>query len=465
MGLAAASGRGVEVASVAIALLFVGAAIALYRADPIKALFGLWIVVIINTPASAVVGYSSTRGEAIRQGDELLVLLFAGMTLLRLLRSAAAPPPLRYLVITVGVACFGIVSAVLHSVPVHVAGTGAWLGLKFWVMVWVTLALPWTRSDIPRVYAMLTRVGGAVAGIGLIDYVTHGAVSRSLHTAVSYNAAGTYRANAEQSILATPGEYSLFMSLLFAVALSRLAVSRDKKDAVFVILFAVSAILSLRLKGVLSLGMVLLIVAVVESAYSPRNVAVILAVAMLLGAAVYSLEKSVISKQVTTYTSAEATPRAKLYAVSQRIAARDFPFGVGFGRYASYPSRLYYSPVYREYGLNVVWGLSPSYPKFIDDTSWPSVIGETGYGGFAVYVVGLLILVAALLRALRRAVDMPVRWVPLAALCALGVLMVDSLGDPTLFDWVATTSFALVLGPALMPTLTSRSGDASLSSS
>ena len=129
---------------------------------------------------------------------------------------------------------------------------------------------------------------------------------------------------------------------------------------------------------------------------------------------------------------------------------------MGFGRFASYPSRIDYSPVYREYGLNVVWGLSPKYPKFIDDTSWPSVIGETGYGGFAIYVAGLIILVGAIIQRLRTTAG-PARWIPLAALSALGVLLVDSLGDPTLFDWFATTAFAMILGPAMISTSRSAS--------
>jgi hypothetical protein len=449
MGAFAAAGDGMVVATALVGLIVVGAAVALYRKDPVLALIWFWFVALFNAPVSAAVGYSTSRGEAIRQGDEILVVLFVLLTLGRLLRSTERLPSVRYVVVAVGVACFGVVGAIMHGVPLRVTAVGAWLGLKLWIMVAITLVLPWTEDDAKRIYSVITKVGVPVAVLGFVDYATHGDVSRSLHTAVSYGTLNGYRANAVQSVLATPGEYSLFMSLLFALTVSRLTASRSWDDLALVLLFAASAILSLRLKGVLSLAAVLLIVVAAQTAYNPRIAASVLLIGIILVLAVYSVEKSVITKQVSTYSSLETTPRAKLYSTSELIAKKDFPFGVGFGRFASYPSRLYYSPVYQEYGLNVVFGLSPSYPKFIDDTSWPSVIGETGYGGFAIYLIGLLMLLGAIVRALQRASSTK-KWLPLAALCAFSVLLVDSLGDPTLFDWAATTTFALILGPALV---------------
>jgi hypothetical protein len=49
------------------------------------------------------------------------------------------------------------------------------------------------------------------------------------------------------------------------------------------------------------------------------------------------------------------------------------------------------------------------------------------------------------------------RWIPLAALCALAVIVIDSLGASTLFDWIPATTFALILGPALIATRPTRS--------
>lgn len=215
--------------------------------------------------------------------------------------------------------------------------------------------------------------------------------------------------------------------------------------------FAGSVMLSLRLKGALSLAAVVVIVALVQGFANNRGGALILLIGVLLLGGVYSVEGNIIEKQVATYTSSEGAAREKLYATGAQIATEDFPLGAGFGRFATYASRLYYSPVYQQYGLNEVWGLSKEFPNFIDDTSWPGVIGETGWGGLTIYLLGLMSLVVAIVRCMRT-VAQPVRWAPLAALCAVAVLLVDSLGDPTLFDWLALTGFALILGPALIGT-------------
>jgi hypothetical protein len=59
------------------------------------------------------------------------------------------------------------------------------------------------------------------------------------------------------------------------------------------------------------------------------------------------------------------------------------------------------------------------------------------------------VLLIALFRRLRAFPD-PVKWAPLAALCALVVILVDSLGGPTLFGWVPTIGFAMVFGPVMV---------------
>jgi hypothetical protein len=64
-------------------------------------------------------------------------------------------------------------------------------------------------------------------------------------------------------------------------------------------------------------------------------------------------------------------------------------------------------------------------------------------------VLGLLVLIAAMVRRLRSTAAR-LKWAPLGALCAMAVLLVDSLGDPTLFSWLATTTFVLILGPTLI---------------
>lgn len=449
VGMAGATSYGTLIVGATVGLIICGAGVAVYVRDPILALIGLWVFEVFNGSLSAAVGYESSAGQAIRQADEILVLLFLVLTAWRAVRTGTRMPPIRFILPGVGIALFGVLAAIFHSVPLSVTLVGAWLGLKFWVMVCFTLLLPWTIEDLTRVYAAMAKVGVFVAAFGLVDYVTHGVVSHALHTSI-YEAKG-YRGEAVGSIFPHPGEYSLFMSLLFALTFTRFGVGRRRSDLMLALIFAGSVLLSLRLKGFLSLAAVVIIVALALNTASNRGSITVLLAGALLLVGVYSVEGNVVAKQISTYTSSETTARGRLYATGGLIARENFPLGVGFGRFASYPSRIYYSPVYYQYGLGSVYGLAPKGPDFIDDTSWPTVIGETGFGGFLIYIVGIIVLILSLVSRLRATAG-TLKWVPLAALCAMAVILVNSLGGPTLFDWLATTSFAMIFGPAMLVT-------------
>jgi hypothetical protein len=450
LGVIAATKYGVLALVAIMALAFFGVAIVAYIRDPILAFLGLWLFTVFNPSISAAFGYFSSAGSAIRQADEILVVLFVGLTIGRAIRTNTRIPPLRFILPGVGVAVFGLVSALLHHVPLTITALGAWLGLKLWIMLVVTLLLPWKPSDLHRLYLVFTRVGLFVAVLGLLDYVTHAAISRALHTSIYNFEAEAFRGEAVHSIFPNPGEYSLFMSVLFALTYTRFASKHNKADLVLALLFAGSVLLSLRLKGFLSLAAVVLIVALVQAFASNRGSVVVLLLSGLIFIGAYTVEGSVITQLVTKYTSTtKISPRSRLYSAGSQIADDNFPLGVGFGRFGSYPSRIYYSPVYDQYGLSGIYGLSRAYPDFIDDTTWPSVMAETGYAGLAVYLSGVIVLLLALVHRLRTAPE-DAKWIVLSALCVMAVLLVTSTGQGVLFDWLAITSVALVLGPALV---------------
>ena len=83
----------------------------------------------------------------------------------------------------------------------------------------------------------------------------------------------------------------------------------------------------------------------------------------------------------------QVQPRTALYVGAVAIARDHFPLGAGLGRWGSYMSRLHYSPLYAQYGVDMISGLSPSNRDSIDDTFWPSVLGEAGILGLAAFAV------------------------------------------------------------------------------
>jgi hypothetical protein len=122
--------------------------------------------------------------------------------------------------------------------------------------------------------------------------------------------------------------------------------------------------------------------------------------------------------------------RIALYEGSIEIARDHFPLGVGLGRYGSWLSRIHYSDVYRQYGLDEVYGLSQENPQFITDTFWPQILGETGFIGLVAYGVFLGWLGLRLIQLARRQ-DVPPagRAVVLAAGMVFAQTLVESLAS------------------------------------
>lgn len=112
-------------------------------------------------------------------------------------------------------------------------------------------------------------------------------------------------------------------------------------------------------------------------------------------------------------------PRVLLYTTSLTIARDYFPLGAGLGRYDSPLSRDpdSFSPLYRRYGLDHIWGLTPHYAAYITDTYWPHILGEIGVFGLIGYGLFIAALGFRLWRATRQLVE------PFTHAFALGALM------------------------------------------
>ena len=80
------------------------------------------------------------------------------------------------------------------------------------------------------------------------------------------------------------------------------------------------------------------------------------------------------------------TPQTILYQASLKVW-QDFPvFGSGLASFATYASGLYYSPLYAEYGLHTVSGLSPQAWRSVCDTYYPSLV-QFGLTGTVLYLL------------------------------------------------------------------------------
>ncbi len=92
------------------------------------------------------------------------------------------------------------------------------------------------------------------------------------------------------------------------------------------------------------------------------------------------------------YIDVEGSARKALNETCFKIAVDYFPVGTGFATYGSYFSAVSYSPIYQEYGINVIYGLEYGNTWFVSDTFWPMIIGQFGIIGTSSYLLMLAIV-------------------------------------------------------------------------
>ncbi|GAA0855807.1 hypothetical protein GCM10008916_02820 [Clostridium nitritogenes] len=82
--------------------------------------------------------------------------------------------------------------------------------------------------------------------------------------------------------------------------------------------------------------------------------------------------------------------RPALYIIGLKILIDYFPFGTGFCSFGSSLSGKYYSPVYAQYGINNVSGLTIDNYAYMADSFWPYIVGQFGLSGLIIYLLMLL---------------------------------------------------------------------------
>lgn len=435
-------------ASVLAALLGV-AALAFAFTRPVAAVLSAWVLLVLQAVAAGLAGAVSDRvGTMVSHIDEVtLATLVIALSLRRFagVTPQATAKPHRLMVWSVcGFVGLGLLSSFLAG-PGPQTVLGLWYALKFWLVLWLSLCVPWTKADIERAFRLTTVVGLFVAFCGVIDFVAPGPLRAILHT--GGGPIRSFRAGAVQSVFAQPGAFAEFMSLVFALSAAHYVLTRKRASLLSAGAFLLMSLLSLRLKSVLVPLAVLIVLVTWRSAGVRRRAVPVTLFVLVCFIVALPLYGSAIAGQAQKFTSsAGETPRGKLYTVGADVAVQRFPLGAGFGRYGEYAATYRYSPIYQQHGFQFIYGLSPTRSQQLTDTSWPAVYGETGMLGMGFYGLGIVTLLRDLRRR-RRSADRTGAMVP--AVVVLVAFLVDSLGAPTIFNSLYVLTVAIFAGAAL----------------
>jgi hypothetical protein len=434
-------------------LIIVGAALATallvgaFRSYPFLTLTGFWIFLFLQPLIAALLGEQSGFGRFVILLDKPILFVIATVSLVALVRER----PRGWQAIIIGgggFLFFGLVSDITAGVPIKQSAVGAFLGLKFYLVLAISLAVPWTPSHAHRAIRLIV-AAAVIAGVaGIFDFLSGGLLRNifeisDVKVRLGHMAAGGIFRNV--AVLAT------FMALGFTVLMGSAWRRLRTGDGIRLLIMALAGIFTLRLKAIIGIPAGVLALAASDPRARTRAVVAIVVGVVLIFAA-GRVVTGVVNQQVTKYTSSSSTtqPRVRLAEASSEIAADRAPLGAGFGRFGSAPSiwKGSYSPTYYQYGLIGYYGFRPEdVVTFALDTTWPVILGETGVAGLLFYLGGVVMIGVALFRRARAADAASVfAAIGFAVLC---VCLLDSIARPTMFDALIMVTIGLVIGPGL----------------
>ena len=274
-----------------------------------------------------------------------------------------------------------------------------------------------------------------------------------------------------KSVFVHPGQFAFFMTFAGLFAFAAFLVTRQLRWLLLGIAFSLGTLLSARRRAILALlaGLGAALLESLRKRPRPREVfrewwpvaagvglLYVAFIPVFIGLVDLTVDRIVEDPPGGTpgepaVIDAGENPAARiaLYIGSVEIASDRLPLGVGLGRYASWMSRVDYSPVYVEYDLDDIRGLRPDNPLYATDTFWPQILGEFGVIGLAAYVAFLAVIAYQLWREAGRPESGTLRILRLGAGMIFAQVLVESAANAMFHSPPRVYLVFLVIGAVL----------------
>lgn len=379
------------------------------------------VTVILVTPLTSIAG--SAAGNADEAVIVLSVVSFATRRLITERRLVGMPGLYWFLAFL----AIGAISAEQANVRFSTYGLEALLIAKAYLFAFALAQLRWNERDL----RILVRAGIAcilfVAFTGLINLVAPGPWSSLL-----YNGAPTQFISGIPAVAGPfqhPAAFGRFVALLtVSIVAYGFVVRRSFGNTALALITGGLALTSFAVKTIVSLlGTVM---ATIFRFAKPVTWVAILCIVPLVGAIVLPALTLYVGADVQVYILQDSA-RSKLTLGGFELATQHFPWGAGFGRWGSSPAATDYSPEYIRRGFQYLYGLGPGEAgMFLNDTQWPSIIGEAGWIGAGCFAVAVVLVGVMLMRKTGPLETPLVRWIRISGLLWLVVLLIESIGAP-----------------------------------
>lgn len=347
----------------------------------------------------------------------------------------------------------GVLSSIAQGVPVTLWVPALALLLKPIVVLYVATWLPVDRGTIVSAARVVLSIGAVLAVLAIVEAFGQSAFQNVLGLPEWVRPRGSLPS--VKSLFAHPAIFAWFAAFLGLYCFVGFVELRRPWLLALAVLFGAATFLTARRRAIAAAALALM----ATFAWSVRRLdrlpqeflrwvpvflagtaLVVVFLPGLLGLYGQTVEQYVAPPSPTASGQAVAlpaddevsytAPRAALYGASVSIARDFFPLGGGVGRFGSHMSRVEYSPLYQQYGLDRIFGLRENDPRYVTDTFWPMILGEFGVGGLLAYAAFLATVIAAVWGQ-GRMEDEPIRKaMATGTLAVLAAAVVESLATP-----------------------------------
>jgi len=360
--------------------------------------------------------------------DEIVVVVAVVVLTTRRLVCRQLPVIPSWALWFLGFVAAGLLSSLLNVVPNNIVFDGGFLAVKAMLLGVAFAQIDWKPGDLQPFIA-----GGGI--LTVIIFVTSmiNLIAPDLWTSLVLGRNEQFEGEFGLPALIGPFEYPAtlgrFCALLaIAILAYRLTVRATWRSVTLLAMASISALGSFRVKTVVSLiGSAALVAGLSLKRMPPK-----LLLALIIGGAALAVPIGLFVWADIVKYIVNVSARSLLTFGAVDVAARNFPLGAGFGRYGSYTAAVYYSPEYIRLGFNSVYGMRSTLGggRFLTDTQWPAILGETGWLGAMLFAGGLVHIAITFLRKSAARTEPLVAWLRITGLGWLLILVIESIAAP-----------------------------------
>lgn len=383
---------------------------------------------------------STSIAQSFRHLDELLISIFFIITVFRGLSRKQQFFKTHIEIPLLGFILVAIIGSLIAKVPPGIAAIQLFLYLKGFLLLFIMLNLPVDRRVVRRYAVFFIGAGFVVLGLGMVDLIApewfRSATGNDPFIEIRYGIPSV------KSIFVHPGTFGWFAALLSLYSFGFYMVYGHRRYLWLGLIFSGGSFLSMRRRNLIGIGLGLTVGLWQQSLAKKIRYGLVLGVLggfffILAWPKIKALYQNMAQLYVVPDNPMEEARNA-LYITSVSLMKEYFPWGAGLGRFGSWMSQVNYSPIYRKYGLSGVYGLTRKSPKYMTDTFWPAVLGETGFLGMLFFFWILARLGWLLYSRSKRTSDLFIRAFTLGTLMVLAESVIESTA------WAVYTSPPIV---------------------